>query len=207
MDRHPDDELRDSQKTRRPAKPASQRARALECQRQLQRRQGGRRRVPVARAVDERVGVRTGIESRDQSRDVGGRNPELAPQQYRVGQGLVPHGGELLVDYRAPDGDVADTCQGAREGQGPEGEGGGDPCAQPEAPLLGPGGRLAGLARHSRGLRRSRACRHTVGLHCYGASLYPRPRTVSTWRGSLGSLSILVRRRRTWTSTSRPSPK
>ena len=49
--------------------------------------------------------------------------------------------------------------------------------------------------------------RLTDSLHSYGASLYPRPRTVSTCRGSLGSCSILVRSLRTWTSTNRPSPK
>src|SRR5205814_6150659 len=38
-------------------------------------------------------------------------------------------------------------------------------------------------------------------------SLYPRPRTVATWRGLAGSDSIFVRNRRTCTSTSRPSPK
>ena len=38
-------------------------------------------------------------------------------------------------------------------------------------------------------------------------SRYPSPRTVTTCRGLAGSASTFVRSRRTWTSTSRPSPK
>ena len=53
---------------------------------------------------------------------------------------------------------------------------------------------------------------HDVGNHPANSvtqawSRYPSPRTVTTWRGLAGSASTFVRRRRMWTSTSRPSPK
>ena len=73
-------------------------------------------------------------------------------KQDRVRQGLVSHRRELLVDYLGPDGHVADTCQNAREGEGSEREGGGDPGAQPQAPLLGRLGRLRGVRHKGRGL-------------------------------------------------------
>ena len=101
-DRHPDHEMRSALCPRRPAGRARREHPLLEASRQLVRRQGRRRRVPlvlaVARAVDERAGVRPGVERRDQFPDVGGRHAKLAPQQDGVRQGLVAHRGDLLVD-------------------------------------------------------------------------------------------------------------
>ena len=99
----------------------------LEQRRELTGRERGGRRVPAVWRC--RPATRCSARSRASkgAAECVVLEPELRPQQHGVGEGLVPHRGQLLVDDRVAHGEVADSRQGAGEGEGPEGEGRRDP--------------------------------------------------------------------------------